>query len=183
MNVFAGLLRQLRAQRLITAIAIFALFPLVPAGATENPQPFAPADLLAVRGVSDPQVSPDGAWVAFVVRTNDLEEDRATSDLWMVSWDGARTLQLTYTAEDSESHPRWSPDNRFLGFLAARGGEDAKDQVWVLDRTGGEARQLTTLPGGVDDFAWSPDGKRLALIASDPDPDEPGPEAGEKEKK
>ena len=183
MNVFAGLLRQLRAQRLITVIAIFALFSLVAAGATENPQPFAPADLVAVRGVSDPQVSPNGAWVAFVVRTNDLEEDRATSDLWMVSWDGARTLQLTYTAEDSESHPRWSPDNRFLGFLAARGGEDAKDQVWVLDRTGGEARQLTALPGGVNDFVWSPDGKRLALIASDPDPDEPGPEAGEKEKK
>ena len=183
MNVFSGLTHRLRAQRQITAIATFALLFPVAAGAAEDPQPFSPADLLAVSQVSDPRVSPDGAWVAFVVKTSDLEEDRATSDLWMVSWDGTRTLQLTYSAKESESHPRWSPDNRFLGFLAARGGEDAKNQVWLLDRAGGDARQLTTLPGGVTDFAWSPDGKRLALIASDPDPDEPGPDACEKDKK
>ncbi len=183
MFIFSSVLRQSYAPRPVAAIAAVALLFPVAVGATEGPQPFAPADLVAVRQVSDPQVSPDGAWVAFVVKTNDLEEDRATRDLWMVSWDGARTLQLTHTAKESESHPRWSPDNRFLGFLAARGDEDAKDQVWLLDRAGGESRQLTTLPGGVTDFAWSPDGKRLALIASDPDPDEPGPDACEKEKK
>ena len=183
MYVFSGSLRQLLARGLVTTIATFALLFPVAAGATDDPTPFSPADLLAVRQVSDPRVSPDGAWVAFVVGTNDLEEDQATSDLWMVSWDGDRTLQLTYTAKQSESHPRWSPDNRFLGFLAARSGENAKSQVWLLDRAGGESRQLTTLPGGVTDFAWSPDGKRLALIASDPDPEEPGPEACEKEKK
>jgi dipeptidyl aminopeptidase/acylaminoacyl peptidase len=183
MYVFSGSLRQLLARGLVTAIATIALIHPVAAGATGNPEPFTPADLLAVRQVSDPRVSPDGAWVAFVVGTSDLEEDRATSDLWMVSWDGAHTMQLNYTAKESESHPRWSPDNRFLGFLAGRSGENAKSQVWLLDRAGGEARQLTTLPGGVTDFAWSPDGKRLALIASDPDPDEPGPDACEKEKK
>ncbi len=179
MNFFSGLLRQLRAQPLVTAIATFAFVSPLAAGATGDPKPFAPADLVAVRQVSDPQVSPDGAWVAFVVKTSDLEEDRATSDLWMVGWDGARTLQLTHTAKASESHPRWSPGNRFLAFLAGRECEDAKDQVWLLDRAGGEARQLTTLPGEVTDFVWSPDGKRLALIASDPDPDEPEPCAGE----
>ncbi len=183
MNVFSGLTRRLLAQRQITAIATLALLFPVAAGAAEDVQPFSPADLVAVRQVSDPQVSPDGAWVAFVVKASDLEEDRATSDLWMVSWDGARTLQLTHTAKESESHPRWSPDNRYLGFLAARGDEDAKSQVWLLDRAGGDARQLTTLPGGVTDFVWSPDGKRLALIASDPDPDEPGPDVCEKEEK
>lgn len=182
MHFFSGLLRQLRVRFLVTAIAPFMLVAPAATGATEDPKPFAPADLLAVRQVSDPQVSPDGDWVAFVVRTSDLEEDRATSDLWMVGWDGARTLQLTHTEKESESHPRWSPDNRFLGFLAARGDEDAKDQVWLLDRTGGEARQLTKLPGGVTDFAWSPDGKRLALIASDPDPEDPVPGATENEK-
>lgn len=183
MNIFSDPLRQLLARGFVTAITSFALLTPGAAVATDDPTPFSPADLLAVRQVSDPRVSPDGAWVAFVVRTSDLDEDRATSDLWMVSWDGDRTLQLTSSAKESESHPRWSPDNRFLGFLAARGGEDAKSQVWLLDRTGGEARQLTTLPGGVTDFAWSPDGTRLALIASDPDPDEPAPDACEKEKK
>ncbi len=182
MHVFSVLLRHLRVSTLPAAVAAVALFAPSAAGAAEEPRPFTPADLVAVRGVSDPRVSPDGAWVAYVVRTSDIDEDRATSDLWMVSWDGARTVQLTYTEEESESHPRWSPDNRFLGFLAARGDDDAKDQVWLLDRAGGEARQLTTLPGGVVDYAWSPDGKRLALIASDPDPEDPAPDATENEK-
>jgi dipeptidyl aminopeptidase/acylaminoacyl peptidase len=154
----------------------------VPAGAEEPPHPFRPGDLAALREVQDPRISPDGAWVAYVVRTSDTEEDRITGDLWMTSWDGARTVQLTHTPKDGESTPRWSPDNRYLAFLAARGGEDAKTQVWLLDRSGGEARQLTKLPGGVDDFTWSPDGRRLALIASDPDPDEPAADAKEKDK-
>lgn len=169
------------------ALALAFVLALVAAaprgvGAADAPSPFSTADLLAVRSVSDPQVSPDGAWVAYVVGANDLEADRATSDLWMVSWDGTRTLRLTYTDEESESAPRWSPDNRYLGFLAARGGDDAKEQVWLLDRSGGEARRLTDLPGGVVEFSWSPDGQRLALIASDPDPDETkddGAEPGE----
>jgi len=183
MNIFSGLLRQLRVPFLVTAILTIVFVGQPAADAGEDRKPFAPADLVAVRQVSDPRVSPDGAWVAYVVKTSDLDEDRATSDLWMVSWDGARTLQLTHTEEESESHPRWSPDNRSLGFLTARGDDDAKDQVWLLDRAGGEARQLTALPGGVTDFVWSPDGKRLALIATDPDPEEPAPDAGEKEKK
>jgi dipeptidyl aminopeptidase/acylaminoacyl peptidase len=136
-----------------------------------------------VRDVRDPRISPDGAWVAYVVRTSDTEEDRVDGDLWMTSWDGARTLQLTRTPKDSESRPRWSPDNRYLAFLAARGGEDAKTQVWLLDRSGGEARPLTRMPGGVADYAWSPDAKRLALVASDPDPDEPAEDAKDKDKK
>lgn len=156
----------------VAAVVFAVVLPFARAAAEEAPRPFSSADLLAVREVSDPQVSPDGAWVAYVVGVSDLEEDRATSDLWMVGWDGARTVQLTYTEEESESSPRWSPDNRYLAFLAARGGEEAKEQVWLLDRAGGEARRLTDLPGGVAEFSWSPDGKRLALIASDPDPDE-----------
>lgn len=159
---------------------VFAVVPLsARVAAEEAPRPFSAEDLLAVRSVSDPQISPDGAWVAYVVETSDLERDRSASDLWMVSWDGTRTVQLTYTEEESESSPRWSPDDRYLAFLAARGGEEAKEQVWLLDRAGGEARRLTDLPGGVVDFSWSPDGRRLALIASDPDPDEAAEPAGD----
>ncbi|HXV60149.1 MAG TPA: S9 family peptidase [Vicinamibacteria bacterium] len=130
------------------------------------------SDLAALRSVSDPQLSPEGDWVAYVVRTSDLEDDRISGDLWMTSWDGRRTIQLTYT-DESESRPRFSPDGRYLSFLASRGTEeDAKSQVWLLDRAGGEARKLTDYPGGVSDYAWSPEGGRLAIIASDPDPDE-----------
>jgi len=134
------------------------------------------SDLASLRDVSDPQLSSEGEWIAYVVRTSNVEEDRRFGDVWMASWDGTRTLQLTHTADASESRPRFSPDGRYLSFLASRGKDDEKEkeksQVWILDRSGGEARKLTEFPGGVSDYAWSPDGGKLAVIASDPDPDE-----------
>jgi dipeptidyl aminopeptidase/acylaminoacyl peptidase len=172
-----------RAAFTAVALLVTALSGAPRSHAAEPPHPFGPGDLAALREVRDPRLSPDGAWVAYVVRTSDTKEDRVTGDLWMTSWDGARTVQLTHTPKDSESSPRWSPDNRYLAFLAARGGDDAKTQVWLLDRSGGEARPLTKLPGGVGDLAWSPDGRRLALIASDPDPDEPAEDAKDKAEK
>ncbi len=133
-------------------------------------------DLASLRDVSDPELSPDGEWIAYVVRTSNLEEDRRFGDIWMVSWDGTRTLQMTHTRDEGETGPRFSPDGRYLSFLATRGSEGDEDkkqaQVWVLDRSGGEARKLTSFPGGVSDYAWSPDGGKLAIIASDPDPEE-----------
>ncbi len=134
------------------------------------------SDLASLREVSDPELSPDGEWIAYVVRTSNLEEDRRFGDIWMARWDGTRTLQMTHTGDASESRPRFSPDGRYLSFLGARGGEDDKNkeksQIWILDRSGGEARKLTDFPGGVSDYAWSPDAEKLAVIASDPDPDE-----------
>lgn len=130
-------------------------------------------DLSRIRSVGDPQVSPDGKWVAYAVSTVDAEKDRRDSDLWMVSWDGAQQIRLTATSESSESMPRWSPDNRFIAFLTSRGDEEEKKkgaQVWLLDRAGGEAQKLTDIKGGVADFAWSPDSKRLALTVNDADP-------------
>jgi dipeptidyl aminopeptidase/acylaminoacyl peptidase len=127
-------------------------------------------DLYRLREVSDPQLSPDGAWVAYTVSLPDTVEDQANSDVWMTSWDGARSVRLT-SSKSSEGTPRWSPDGRYLTFLSDRDDAGEVDQVWLLDRSGGEAEQITDLPGGVSDYAWSPDSKRLALIVSDPDPD------------
>ena len=69
-------------------------------------------DLARLREVSDPQRSPDGAWVAYVVTSNDFAKDKRDSDIWMVSWDGKRQVRLTSSPE-SESSPRWSPDGRY----------------------------------------------------------------------
>ncbi len=137
-------------------------------------RPVEAKDLLRIREVTDPQLAPDGAWVAYTVSTSDTLEDKRDADIWMSSWDGKRSIRLTRT-KDRENTPRWSPSGRYLAFLSAR--DDARDvaQVWLLDRNGGEAERLTDLPGGVSDYAWSPDGTRLALIASDPDPDRPLP--------
>ena len=134
-------------------------------------------DLLRTRVVSDPQLSPDGAWVAYTVRVADTTRDRRDRDLWMSSWDGARHVRLT-TSPDAEHTPRWSPDGRRLAFLSARQDPREVDQVWLLGRDGGEAERITDFPGGVSDLAWSPDGTRLALIVSDPEPNA-GPPGGD----
>ena len=125
-------------------------------------------DIFSIREVRDPQRSPDGQWVAYTVTTAVKETDKNNTDVWMVSWDGARHIQITSSPE-GESSPRWSPDNRYLSFVSSRQG--AKDgQVWLLNRAGGEAVKLTNVKGGVSDHAWSPDSRRLALVVKDPDP-------------
>ncbi|HWB39779.1 MAG TPA: hypothetical protein VG500_00885, partial [Gemmatimonadales bacterium] len=132
-------------------------------------RPVESKDLLRIRTVSDPQLAPEGAWVAYTVSTADTVADERDADVWMSSWDGKRSVRLTWTAE-REHTPRWSPDGRYLAFLSSRDDPREVEQVWLLDRNGGEAERVTDLPGGVSDYAWSPDGSRLALIASDPDP-------------
>ncbi len=136
-------------------------------------RPLSLDDLAKLRAVSDPQVSPDGKWVAYVVGTTDAEKDTHDSDLWMVSWDGTQQIRLTSTTESRERAPRWSPDGKYLAFLAARGTEEEKKkgaQVWLLNRAGGEAQQLTDIKGGVSAFVWSPDSSRLCLVVDDFDP-------------
>jgi dipeptidyl aminopeptidase/acylaminoacyl peptidase len=130
-------------------------------------RPIVPNDLRHLREVGDPRVSPDGAWVAYTLATVDSAKDTRDTDVWMVRWDGTRTVRLT-TSDKDEGTPRWSPDGRWLAFLAKR-QEARAAQVWLLDRSGGEAQRLTDLPGGVDEYAWSPDGSRLVVVSQDPD--------------
>jgi Tol biopolymer transport system component len=118
-------------------------------------RPLRPTDIYHLRSVNDPQISPDGAWVAYSVSAVDSAKDKSDSDIWMTSWDGTQTIRLTSTPE-SESSPRWSPDGRWLAFVSGR-QEGKGGQVWLLDRRGGEAQRLTMIKGGIDDFAWSPD--------------------------
>jgi dipeptidyl aminopeptidase/acylaminoacyl peptidase len=118
-------------------------------------------DFYRVLDVSDPQVSPDGLWVAYVVTANDRYADEARSAIWMVSWDGGQRLALTPAAEGT-GKPKWSPDGRFLAFVATAAGSD-KGQIMLLDRRGGDAQQLTRVSGDIGEYAWAPDGKRLAF--------------------
>src|SRR5215213_1397308 len=132
-------------------------------------------DMSRFRGVNDPQVSPDGNFVAYVVSTTDVKEDKSSTHIWMVNIDGSNNRQITFSNE-SESSPRWSPDGTYLSFTSSRPGKTRGNQVWLMDRRGGEATQLTELKGRLQGYEWSPDSKRLALLIGDPDPEaDPNP--------
>jgi dipeptidyl aminopeptidase/acylaminoacyl peptidase len=161
------------ARALLSVCVLILSFGLPATAGQAAKRPLGLDDVARLRTVSDPQVSPDGKWVAYVVGTLDAEKDKRDSDLWMVSWDGTQQVRLTSSPESSERAPRWSPDGRYLAFLASRGDEEEKKkgaQVWLLDRAGGEAQKLTDVKGGVSDYEWSPDGTRLCLVVSDFDP-------------
>ena len=163
-------------EKLVATLAGLALVPALGAQAPAAPspavrlRPFSPDDVVRIRDVREPQISPDGGWVAYTVSTSDTAEDRSKSAVWMASWDGRRNVRLT-TSKPGESTPRWSPDGRWLAFLSSR--DDEHTQLWLLDRQGGEGRKATTLPSDVDDYGWAPDGKRVALVAEDPDTAKP----------
>ncbi len=140
------------------------------------PRPLKLDDLSRFRNVSDPQCAPEGQWVAYVVATIDAKEDKGSSHIWMIGFDGKNGRQITFS-NDSEGSPRWSPDGKYLSFTSSRPGKAKGSQVWLLDRSGGEAYQLTELKGRLQGYEWSPDAKRLALIIGDPDPDAPDPNA------
>jgi len=126
-------------------------------------------DLFRLGSVSEPQLSPEGDWIAYTVERDDLEEDESNSRIWMVPAAGGEAQPLTAKGESS-SHPRWSPDGRYLAFLSGR--DDKPTQVWRLSRNGGEAVQVTDTPQSVGGFEWSPDSTRLLLVLRDPTPAE-----------
>jgi dipeptidyl aminopeptidase/acylaminoacyl peptidase len=130
---------------------------------------FGPDDLSRLAEVAEPVFSPDGGKVAYSVTTSNVEADKKQSDLWLVNWNGGQRRALTNTPGSSETRPSWTPDGRSLLFLADRGGDDAKTQVWMMPASGGKARQVTRFADGVEDYVLSPDGRQLAVIAWDPE--------------
>lgn len=125
-------------------------------------RPMTFADLAAFHRVSDPQPSPDGKWVAFVVTDADVAENKTASDVWLVPTAGGEPRRLT-SSPKHDRHPRWSPDGLWIAFDSNRGGDF---QVWLLPVDGGEARQLTTLSTGATGGVFSPDGRQIAFVSS-----------------
>ncbi len=168
-----------RISRLITCLFMFFFIGWASFAQKTEKHLFSLADFAALREVADPQLSPDGEWIAYTVRTSDSVQDKLISHIWITNWEGTEHRQLTFSKE-GESHPRWSPDGKYLSFLSSRGVEGETDQVWLMPRNGGEAERVTSLKADVSDFSWSPNSSRLALIVSDQDPDKPA--EGEKSK-
>ncbi|MDX2035706.1 MAG: oligopeptide:H+ symporter [Isosphaeraceae bacterium] len=118
-------------------------------------------DLLGVKSVSDPQVSPDGKLVVYVVSEYDPAAGKSNADLWIVQVEGGEPRRLTATP-GPDTHPRWRPDGREIAFTSSRGGSS---QVWLIPPDGGEARPLTKLPIDVSGPIWSPKGDKLVVAA------------------
>lgn len=134
-------------------------------------------DYFDLKSVNSPVISPDNKWIAYTVNTTDYDEGKSETRIWAVSIDGSDKLPMTAKGY-SAGNPQWSPDGKYLSFTASRNNGD-KSQVWILDRRGGEAQQLTEIEQGVSGYEWSPDGSRLMLMIRDAEEedesDEPKP--------
>jgi dipeptidyl aminopeptidase/acylaminoacyl peptidase len=131
----------------------------------------APEDLYRLEIASDPQLSPDGSRIAYVLSWADEAEDEMRSALWLVDSAGGPPRRFTQGPKRDWS-PRWSPDGSQIAFLSTRG---EAPQIYVMPVDGGEARQVTALEEGVADPVWSADGRRLAFTAragAQPEPKE-----------
>jgi dipeptidyl aminopeptidase/acylaminoacyl peptidase len=122
--------------------------------------------ILSLKRVGSPEISPDGRWVAYTVRQANWDENAYETQIWLADAQSGATRQLTNSKKSSNA-PAWSPDGSTLAF-----GSDRTDkrQIYLINPRGGEAYALTSSDEGVNNFAWAPDGTRIAYTATEPKP-------------
>jgi dipeptidyl aminopeptidase/acylaminoacyl peptidase len=127
-----------------------------------------PEDVYQLTGVGDPRLRPGGEDVAYVVWSIDEEANEYRQSIWLATLDGSEPPRR-FTTGRNDAQPRWSPDGTRLAFVAKRGDEKSKRQLYVMRADGGEPECLTELKDDVGEPVWSPDGKRIAFSARVPD--------------
>lgn len=151
--------------------AILVFLAVVPAQAQQRPVTV--DDVLNLKTVASPIVSPDGTRILYTVKQWESERDRmeARTRIWMVPAAGGPARQITF-GERGDTQPQWSPDGRYISFVSARGagtGDDApKAQLHLMRADGGESSQLTEAKDGVSSYAWAPDSGRIAFVSTAP---------------
>jgi dipeptidyl aminopeptidase/acylaminoacyl peptidase len=146
-------------RRLITSLSAFALALccVVVASAQGGRQPLTISDLLKVQRVGDPQLSPDGRWIAYQISVPDVEANRSRTQLYLVSVDGGTPKQLTSGAS-SASTPRWAPDGKWIIYVMG-------DQIHAVEVATGQDKQITNISTGAGDPVVSPDGRWIAFVS------------------
>jgi dipeptidyl aminopeptidase/acylaminoacyl peptidase len=142
----------------------FALCLLCVSGAVAaQTQPYTADAMWRLKRLGDPAISPDGRMAVVPVTSNDIAENKADTDLWLVPTKPGRARPLT-SGEASDDSPSWSPDGQLIAFVSKR-GDDEQSQLYVIPVDGGEARRVTDVPTGVLAPKWFPDSKRIAFIS------------------
>jgi len=119
---------------------------------------------ISLKQVNAPVVSPNGAWVLYSIQSTDWTANRYDNELWLASTkDSTLRFQLTRTNQGSSSNGQFSPDSKWVTFLADRGN---KNQIYLISPTGGEALPLTNEETGIDAYQWSPNGKKIAFLTT-----------------
>jgi dipeptidyl aminopeptidase/acylaminoacyl peptidase len=141
---------------------LFAILLILPAAAQQAQRPMEINDLFRIKRVGDPQPSPDGKWIAFVITVVEKEANKTNSDIWLIPSDGGEMRQLTNSPKH-DRHPRWSPDGRWIAFESTR---DGSSQIYLVHPDGSGLKQLTTLSTEASQGCWSPDGSEIAFVSS-----------------
>ena len=160
-------------------LSILVLVFAIPALAQAK-HPFTFEDMMKLKRVGDPQVSPDGKWVIFSVTDVDLAANTKTPHIWIVPTAGGQEKEII--ADQDADRPRWAPDGQHFVFLSTKEGGS---QVWIaefnyLDGTVTGVHRLTSITTEANGELWSPDGKNI-LFTSDVYPECDGPAAQEQE--
>lgn len=159
-----GYQRRHDMNRLVTAI--FFLFCVFLSANAQTKRPIQFEDLISFGRISDPRISPDGKWVAFVVTYQDTVQNNSNSNIYLVSIEGDSVRRLT-SSTGANNSPRWMPDGQSIAFLSERDGES---QVWTTSIAGGDAKKISSVSTGASGLIVSPDGQWFAF-SSDVFPD------------
>jgi dipeptidyl aminopeptidase/acylaminoacyl peptidase len=147
---------------MLRSIPLIAIL-LMSTSAQAAKRPMTLDDLFKFKRVADPQISPDGSQVVYVVTTMNVEANNSTANLWIAATDGKTPPRQLTTTEKKDHHPRWSPDGKKILFESTRSGNS---QLWVIDLGGGEAKQLTTISTEAATGIWSRDGSHIAFVSA-----------------
>ena len=145
--------------RLIASLTL--IMSLLPLSAAERRVPTVD-DLLTIKSIGGPQISPDGTRVVFTQTEADFKQDAFVTQLWLADVKSGGTLQLT-RGDKSSNNPQWSGDGKWIAFTSARAGD--RNQLFLIDPRGGEAIQITKSETAINSFSWAPDGKTIAYSA------------------
>lgn len=161
--------------RQAVSLGALVLASVVPAFSQQQ-RPATIDDILSLKVVGSPTISPDGAQVLYTVRqwqpsARDKDRTEARTRIWQVSTVGGAAQAMTF-GERGDTQPQWSPNGRFISFVSSRGPQGGDQpppaQLYVMRTDGGEPSKLTDVKESVTAYSWSPDSTRIAFVTTVP---------------